>query len=62
MAQGLAEATSWWWSEERQRTLDRMMEQLAMKKKSAALKPCVRYSLSRGSINSQGITFRMAAQ
>lgn len=34
-AQELAEVTSWWWSEETQKALHRMVEQLAMKKKSA---------------------------
>ncbi|HLK34102.1 MAG TPA: enoyl-CoA hydratase/isomerase family protein [Terriglobales bacterium] len=31
----LAEITGWWWSEETQQALHRMVEQLAMKKKSA---------------------------
>ena len=34
-AEELAEMTSWWWSEETQKTLRRMVEQLAMKKRSA---------------------------
>ena len=34
-AQELAEVTRWWWSEETQKALHRMAEQLAMKKKSA---------------------------
>ncbi len=34
-AQELAEVNSWWWSDETQKTLHRMVEQLAMKKKSA---------------------------
>ncbi len=32
-AQELAEVTSWWWSEETQKALHRMVEQLAMKKR-----------------------------
>jgi enoyl-CoA hydratase/carnithine racemase len=31
----VAEVNSWWWSEETQEALHRMVEQLAMKKKSA---------------------------